>query len=185
MLVLRNALVTLPIAETGCKNLVPLRGEMAKSLRENRPSAMKAIAALLVALAVAPASAQVVRCQDGAFREASACPGAPKPGAVSQPYQTPEPAKVEIPPECRFRYFALSDEKGKALSSNASKECIRNNAFKASGQPAAVTYEAYTLWKDHFQIESARRSRANAANRPKQPMKCKPDFFSRGEFTCE
>ncbi len=53
-----------------------------------RFSVMKAITVLLVALAITPASAQIVRCQDGVFRGASDCPGA---------RQAPPAIKTEAP----------------------------------------------------------------------------------------
>lgn len=174
-------------------------------------------------LVPAPANAQVVRCQDGVFRGASECPGARKPDGVTNPdtrtappapaapayplgsvgsyvgaimnrAKPPEPDKAdETPPECKFRYFTYADDKGKVLASNAKQECIRNKELKASGQARAVTYEAYKLWKDNFEIESARRNQAlnranaanaaNAANRPKLRMTCKPDYL--GRLQCE
>ena len=74
----------------------------------------------------------------------------------------------ETPPECKFRYFTLGDDKGKVLAANAKQECLRNKALKAAGQAGGVTYEAYALWKDHFEVENNRRqqalNRSNAAN---------------------
>ena len=112
-------------------------------MKPYRPSVMQAIAALLVALAITPASAQIVRCQDGVFRGASDCPGARKPDGVGNPdtrtpppapaapayppgsvgsyvgaimdrAKPPEPDKADVtPPECKFRYFTYADDKGK------------------------------------------------------------------------
>lgn len=197
---------------------------MVKILRVYRSSAMKGIAALLVALAITPASAQIVRCQDGVFRAASDCPGARKPDGVTNPVtRTPSPAPAapaylpgsvgsyvgaimdrakpqepdkadQTPPECKFRYFNYADEKGKVLALNAKQECIRNKALKESGDTKGATYDAYKLWKDNFEMESARRNqavnRANAANaanananKPKPRMTCKPDYL--GRLQCE
>lgn len=190
-------------------------------MKPYRPSVVRAIATLLVALAVTPASAQIIRCQDGVFREVGDCPGARKPdgatnpdartappapatptyppgsvgsyvGAMMNRAKPPEPVEGDnTPPECKFRYFTLGDDRGKVLASNAKQECIRNKALKDSGRASAATYDAYTQWKDNFEIENTRRNqalnRANAANaaanRPKLRMTCKPDFL--GRLQCE
>lgn len=190
----------------------------------------------LIASAVIAASAhaELIFCvgSDGqrVLRDIRDCPSARKSGAVTNPdtrTAPPAPAAVpmvpaaqydtmrgaapsgnsqETPPECKFRYFTLGDDKGKVLAENAKQECIRNKALKAAGQANGVSYDAYTLWKDHFEIESNRRNEAldrlnaanaanaaasaaasaaanAAANRPNRDMRCRPDNL--GGLRCE
>jgi len=177
-------------------------------------------AAVLFATRPAPANAQLVRCEDRVYRDARDCPGARKPGTVTYPDTRPVPPtpavapmvpaaqydamrgaaptgkSEETPPECKFRYFTLGDDKGKVLAANAKQECIRNKALKSNGQAGRVTYEAYMLWKDHFEVENNRRQQAlnrsnaanaanAAANRPNPGMRCTPAFSIQGGYDCK
>lgn len=76
---------------------------------------------------------------------------------------------VNVPQECRFKYYTYGDAKGKVLSQNAKTECIQNFIDAKAGKPASR--EAYGMWKDHHDRMSedrnaavARASAAAAAN---------------------
>lgn len=68
-------------------------------------------------------------------------------------------AKRFNPNTCKFQYYALGDELGKTLAAAAKEECL-----STKGQLGP----AYTRWKDHYQVTSARRSSA-AARDQQQP----------------
>jgi hypothetical protein len=64
----------------------------------------------------------------------------------------------EPPTECKFRYFAIGDDKGKVLATNAKRECIENLLARKRGRQAST--ESYDKWKDHFDQVSSGRSAA-------------------------
>lgn len=72
--------------------------------------------------------------------------------------------------KCEFASFKNGDSKGQQLAIAAKQECLENLAAKASGQPTSL--EAYNFWKDHHQMQSAKRSAARANS-----MNCMPNGF--------
>jgi hypothetical protein len=62
---------------------------------------------------------------------------------------------TNTPRECRFKFHAYGDPKGKALSEKAKTECIRNIVAAKQGKPPSK--DAYALWKDHFDQTAASR----------------------------
>jgi hypothetical protein len=64
---------------------------------------------------------------------------------------------TNTPRECRFKFHAYGDPKGKVLSEKAKNECIRNIVAAKQGKPTSM--DAYALWKDHFdQTATSRRA---------------------------
>lgn len=64
---------------------------------------------------------------------------------------------TNTPRECRFKFYAYGDPKGKVLSEKAKNECIRNIVAAKQGKPTSK--DAYAMWKDHFdQTATARRA---------------------------
>jgi hypothetical protein len=62
------------------------------------------------------------------------------------------------PGACKFSYHSVGDERGKALATNAKRECIENILAAKQGQPKSM--EHYSLWKDHYDQTSSRRQAA-------------------------
>lgn len=106
----------------------------------------------------------------------------PKPTATNVLDQAQTEKTNISDPECRFSYFSIGDKKGKQLALNAKQECLHNKALKNSGQNER-SYEAYQLWKDHYEMMSNQRNQAldRSINNNKE-LNCRSDLM--GGFRC-
>jgi hypothetical protein len=142
---------------------------------------MKAVVAALLSLAAVDAFAQTMyRCPDAngqvSFTD-KPCTGGQH--VVVRPNIIPsEGARQEVglqrraaqtasraasTPPCRFASYSVGGATGKSLAEAARQECIDNHITGSNNRTA------YEMWRDHRQIETARRSNIiNAA--PKQVM---------------
>ncbi len=77
-------------------------------------------------------------------------------------------ANGPTPVACKFSYYAIGDEKGKALAANAKEECLRNIDSKRDG--TAPSLEHYNFWRDHRQLMVTIRN-----SRP--TLNCVPNGF--------
>lgn len=150
------------------------------------------LAALLLAVLIGPAQAQVRKCTgpDGkvTYSDFVCASGASKEDRVktnantidasgyrqeAQRTKTAQAVDVAVQQgesKCKFAYYSIGDSKGTDLAAAAKQECLDNLAAKASGQPTSL--EAYGFWKDHHQIKATQRSAARANS-----MNCMPNGF--------
>ena len=103
------------------------------------------------------------------------------------------------PTECRFTYFAMGDQRGKALAENAKKECVENAIARLQG--GTISSDAQRLWQaQHDSQATNRRAAVDSGNRQleaiqlnqtlqqkqmpgRDRMTCKPGVMT-GTFDC-
>ncbi|MCZ2175066.1 MAG: hypothetical protein LC110_11105 [Burkholderiales bacterium] len=124
---------------------------------------------------IAPKSTHVVKPSPHPFYQA---PASQQPAAMSNQSKSAQNEDSRRKPfdqsTCQFQYHAVWDDLGKKLAEAAKEECL-----STQGQMGP----AYRRWKDHFEMQSARRQNAqrnsndqlNRIMNDNKTMYCRPD----------